>query len=29
MPVVKVTAEQTKLPPVIKIGKKVFKVKKP
>lgn len=29
MPVVKVTAPQTNLPPIIKIGKKVFKVKKP
>jgi len=28
MPVVKVEASQVNLPPVIKIGKKVFKVKK-
>jgi len=28
MPVVKVTAVKDNLPPVIKIGKKVFKVKK-
>jgi hypothetical protein len=29
MPVVKVSVPQTKLPPIIKIGKKVFKVKQP
>ena len=29
MPVVKATVPQTNLPPIIKIGKKVFKVKKP
>jgi hypothetical protein len=29
MPVVKVTAPQIKLPPIVKVGKKVFKVKKP
>jgi len=28
MPVIKVETSQTNLPPVIKIGKKVFKVKK-
>lgn len=29
MPVVKVTVPQKKLPPIVKVGKKVFKVKKP
>jgi len=28
MPVIKVAAQTTKMPPIIKIGKKVFKVKK-
>jgi hypothetical protein len=29
MPVVKVAVPQTKLPPIVKIGKTIFKVKKP
>ncbi len=29
MPVVKVSVPQEKLPPIVKVGKKVFKVKKP
>jgi len=28
MPVIKVAVQTTKMPPIIKIGKKVFKVKK-
>jgi len=28
MPVIKVAVKTTKMPPIIKIGKKVFKVKK-
>jgi hypothetical protein len=29
MPVVKVSTPNPKIPPIVKIGKKVFKVKKP